>query len=858
MDEMDTGRDSLGCVAEPAEDSSLVVPRDLADYAFPHDVQVAPDGSRAFFELTRVDMPANRYRTDIWAIDAATNEPRRLTTSGEEGHYQVCDDGRVLFVSKRRTAAEKASGKRAASAAPAKTAPTSLLASFSASEPPAAACCDPARATDLFLIDPAGGEAQLVATIPGRAVSDWRQLDKTRFVLRCREKADPSSPVIEIEDVPFYENGGTYMAGTRWGLWLLDLARLDVDLVAGPAALRPLTLPDEEVGDWALSQDRARVVFASRRYAGLRPTTDKLWALELATPSHSAAPDAASDDAGGAAEADDAAVVPAPCAVPVASVAVPMAGEPLAPTRTLVDDAPYRRSRLAPFRGGVLYLATDMRANGINEDPHPWWAPLDGSAMPVRIEESEPDLYYGCAVGGDSSYGSGLEAKPIDDAWYFLSTEFDHVYLRRMDADGAMERIVAEPGAIECFDTVDGRTFWYVAARGCDLPEVYRLDLDVPAPSACLAGSSEPASADASEPAGAPMLADPAVRERRLTRFSDVLVGKRLSAPESFTFESNGDTLTGYVLAPAGYKPDDGRSYPGVLEVHGGPKAAYGTAVSQEMQCLAARGYFVFFTNPHGSAGHGVAFSDIRGRYGQEDYGDLMAFTDEVLRRYPAIDAGRLAVMGGSYGGFMTNWVIGHTDRFRCANSQRSIANYMTKCLDSDIGYWVNMPETTAWLPDDADVDLAGTQGDSDETAILPVVGEDCVRGASAGASNLPPVESLAFVGDNPRRLWEQSPLAFAGNVTTPTLFLHSDEDYRCPLNEGMQMFTALQLRGVPSRLVIFKGESHGLCRAGKPQNRVRRLEEILAWYRRWLDGDGTGAPAASVGAPAAAAPTVR
>ena len=192
------------------------------------------------------------------------------------------------------------------------------------------------------------------------------------------------------------------------------------------------------------------------------------------------------------------------------------------------------------------------------------------------------------------------------------------------------------------------------------------------------------------------------------------------------------------------------------------------------MQVLSAQGYFVLFTNPHGSAGRGGDFADIRGRYGQEDYADLMAFVDEALRRYPAIDPERLAVMGGSYGGFMTNWIVGHTNRFRCANSQRSIANYMTKFLVSDIGTWVNMPEITA---------------DPD---------------------------ALAFEGDNPAKAWEQSPLAFAANVETPTLFLHSDRDYRCPLEEGMQMYTALVLRGVPARLVVFKGEHHGLSPDGQ------------------------------------------
>ncbi len=696
--------------------AQTVRPEDLGDYAFVHDVRVSSDGSRAYFEVTRVDMEDNRYRTDIWTADAASGDAHRLTTSGEEGHYDLADDGSLVFVSRRLSKAADGAGAGASKGDTQKG----------------------PRGTDLFRISPTGGEAELLVRVAGRAVSDWAQIDDDRFVLRCRANIDTSSPVVEIEEIPFYENGGTYTAGTRWGLWLLDLSALPADKMVGRpcgedgtgdadasgeagndgapegdgsvAAFRLLTLDNEEVGNWALSEDRTRVLFASKRFDDVRPAADEVWFVDVAT------------------------------------------GE-----RTLVDGAPKRVSGMEAYRGGVLYLGSDMLTYGVNEDPQPWWCPLgEGAAAgepllpgePRRLDVSEGDLYYGAAVGGDSSYGGGQDSLVLGDDWYFLTTEFDHTYLRRMTPDGAMERIEGIQGEPTSFDTADGRTFWYVAESPRGLPEVWSLTL--------------PGAGDA-----------PTDGPRRITYFSDALAGKCFNAPEEFEFESNGDTITGYVIKPVGYEP--GKKYPGVLEVHGGPKGTYGTVYSQEMQSIAALGCFVFFTNPHGSAGRGVAFSDIRGRYG----------------------------------GFMTNWVIGHTDRFRCANSQRSIASYMTKSLVSDIGYWINMPETTALL------------GDQD----VP--------------------QAMAFEGDNPRKLWEQSPIAFAGNVKTPTLFLHSDEDYRCPLEEGMQMFTALQLRHVPSRLVIFKGESHGLCRIGKPKNRVRRLEEILAWYRRWLfDGDSAVAGA--------------
>jgi len=270
-----------------------------------------------------------------------------------------------------------------------------------------------------------------------------------------------------------------------------------------------------------------------------------------------------------------------------------------------------------------------------------------------------------------------------------------------------------------------------------------------------------------------------------LTHFHDALMAEtEVAKPEHFVLDRNGYTLDGWILKPVDF--DEIRRYPAILDIHGGPKTAYGEVFFHEMQYWAARGYLVFFCNPTGSDGKGDTFADLRGRYGQIDYEDLMAFTDAVLERVPQIDCHRIGVTGGSYGGYMTNWIIGHTDRFAAAASQRSIAN------------WVSMIGT----------DDCGFTFDTDQMDADPW--KDMLK------------------------IWDQSPLQFADKVKTPTVFIHSFEDYSCPIQEGMQMYNAIVHHGVPARMCLFKGESHGLSRIGKPSHRVRRIQEITAWMDRW------------------------
>lgn len=245
-------------------------------------------------------------------------------------------------------------------------------------------------------------------------------------------------------------------------------------------------------------------------------------------------------------------------------------------------------------------------------------------------------------------------------------------------------------------------------------------------------------------------------------------------------------SVEGWVLMP----PDhDGKaSVPAILHIHGGPHTAFGTVYHHEMQCWAAQGYAVLFCNPRGSDGYGDEFADIRGKYGTVDYEDIMAFTDEACRQFPCIDTSRLGVTGGSYGGFMTNWIIGHTNRFKAAVTQRSICNWISFHGSSDIGYYFS----------------------TDQNSADPL--------------------------SDPKKLWWHSPLRYAEAFVTPTLIIHSDQDYRCELDQGIQLFTALKLHGVDSSLCIFKEDTHELSRSGHPRSRLARMREITSWFNYYLN----------------------
>ena len=399
----------------------------------------------------------------------------------------------------------------------------------------------------------------------------------------------------------------------------------------------------------------------------------------------------------------------------------------------------------------IIFTGTDMAKYGINENHRIYLMDKDGNVR--EISPQGFDLSIGNSVGTDCRFGRSNQIKLDGNYLYFITTEYGNAYLNRMDTNGNIEKLIKTKGSVDGFDVFDGKVI-FVGFRGLKIQELYKLNEG---------------------------------EEVQISHFNDWLVKeKSLSAPERLTFTTReGITIEGWVIKPVGF--EEGKKYPAILDIHGGPKTVYGEIFFHEMQYWANEGYAVFFCNPRGSDGRGDEFADIRGKYGTIDYEDIMKFTDTVLEKCPFIDVERIGVTGGSYGGFMTNWIIGHTNRFKAAASQRSISNWISKFSTTDIGYYFveDQQAATPWT----DVE----------------------------------------------KLWFHSPMKYADKVKTPTLFIHSDEDFRCWIAEAYQMFTSLKYHGVEARLCIFKGENHELSRSGKPKHRIRRLKEITDWFDKYL-----------------------
>ena len=284
-------------------------------------------------------------------------------------------------------------------------------------------------------------------------------------------------------------------------------------------------------------------------------------------------------------------------------------------------------------------------------------------------------------------------------------------------------------------------------------------------------------------------------QERQLSHENDALLDQlELARPEPFSVtSSDGQTVHGWLMQPAGFSSR--RKWPLVLEVHGGPETMYAWTFTHEFQVLAGRGYGVLYTNPRGSKGYGEPFTArIFGDWGNQDAADCLAAA-EAGSRLPWVDPERVGVTGGSYGGYMTAWLVGHTQRFKAAVAQRGLYNFVSFYGTSDIGPWFG----------------------------------DYVLGG-------PVYECEALYR-------ERSPLTYAPQMRTPLLLIHSEQDLRCPIEQAEQLFVQLRRIGkVTTELVRFPEESHNLSRSGRPDRRIERLERIVGWFDRHLSTSTTGA----------------
>ncbi|MFP4050304.1 MAG: prolyl oligopeptidase family serine peptidase [Thermoplasmata archaeon] len=394
----------------------------------------------------------------------------------------------------------------------------------------------------------------------------------------------------------------------------------------------------------------------------------------------------------------------------------------------------------------IIFEATDMEAMGINTNTEIYAYDFDEESY-EKITDMDKSI--GNTVLTDIQYGTGYQGRVENGYYYFIVTEGYDAHLYRFSFDEGVEPVIELGGSIDLFDIHEDEIA-YVGLRDLRPQEVYIYEDG---------------------------------KERRITDYNDMEI--KLSEPEHFTIESNGKELDVWMMKPVDF--EEGKKYPTILEIHGCPKCVYGEVHFNEMQLLVNNGYAVLFSNPLGSSGKGNEFANILDEYGHEDFDDLMNVMDAALERYDFIDEENLGATGGSYGGFMTNWVIGHTDRFNAAVSFRSISNWISKFGITDIGYYFV---------------------------------EDQIQGNP---------------WENFEKLWDRSPMKYSDKVTTPTMFIHSRQDLRCWEAEAFQMFTSLKYHGVDSKLVLFEDNHHGLSREGNPKHRMKRLEKQLEWFDKYL-----------------------
>ncbi len=275
-------------------------------------------------------------------------------------------------------------------------------------------------------------------------------------------------------------------------------------------------------------------------------------------------------------------------------------------------------------------------------------------------------------------------------------------------------------------------------------------------------------------------------KERHLTDHNRDFVDEVMLSPiEEIRYRSHdGDLeLQGWMMKPPGFQEESGIKYPLILQIHGGPHAMYGHALFHEMQLMAARGYVVLFTNPRGSAGYGEEFTTCtRGKWGESDQQDVLGAVDAAVAT-GYVDEARLGVTGGSYGGYLTNWIIGHSDRFKAAVTQRCVSNFYSMYGTSDIGF------------DFGEHEFGGTPWRDAE------------------------------------HLLRYSPISYVERMTTPLLIIHNEGDLRCPIEQAEQLFTALKRLDREVSFVRIPEEDHNLSRSGKPSRRLARLHHLLGWF---------------------------
>ena len=406
----------------------------------------------------------------------------------------------------------------------------------------------------------------------------------------------------------------------------------------------------------------------------------------------------------------------------------------------------------------IAYIGTDSKGLDYRNDCL-WIVPADGSKPAKNLIEKYDIEVSGMVI---NDFGTPETMKPVwsndGKKLYFQVGIHGSSLLKSIAVDGEnLKDVVGEGGVVSSFSFDDAQTrVAYQYGQMDDPGQVHVREVE--------SGST-----------------------RILTRINhEVLDRSELSKVEEVWFKGpDKNPLQGWIMKPSSFNPR--KKYPSILYIHGGPLTQFGKFFFHEFEVLAASGYVVYFCNPRGGKGYGEEHAGaIWGAWGSADYDDLMAWTD-YMEKQPYIDRERMGVTGGSYGGYMTLWIIGHTKRFQAAITDRCVSNFVSEWGSSDMN-WSFEYEMEAE----------------------------------------PPYKDF-------KKWWDMSPMKYIGNAKTPTLVQHYENDLRCPIEQGEQAFVALKRLGVDTEFVRYPDEFHGMSRTGRTDRRIERIKHILRWFDKYL-----------------------
>jgi dipeptidyl aminopeptidase/acylaminoacyl peptidase len=710
-----------------------ITAEDYFAFEFLSDPRLSPDGRWVAYVVTTVDQKQNRRQSNIWvaAVDGS-QPPRQFTTSPQSSTSpRWSPDGQYLaFLSARPTGTETT--QPTPNAAPSSSAPSATPSATPAASASPGAPRDP-NTPQVSATPGATAPPSTPGVASAQATSAAAETPRNQIYVLALNGG-------EARRVSNLKNGVNNFQ------WSPDGTRFAVITRTGPSDTR------------APSSDVRHYTYTSYKFNDTGWFDDKrahIWVVDFAS--------GAAHQITSGQDWNDSDPQWSPDSTRIAFVS-DRTGKAFEESRN--TDVWVVRADGA----GALTKISDHEES----DDSPRWSP-DGRTIAflgqVR-ERDHPKIYLAPSTGGAPSRlaADGLDLIPSNLKWaeqgralFFEAGVKGETHLFRVDAASrALRQVTTGARAVRSVDInrQSGRMV-YTANDFKNLDDLYTADIT-------------------------------GRNERRLTRLNERLWSQlRLQDVERLTYKGADDwDIDGFLVRPLNWR--EGQKYPMVLSIHGGPAAMYGVDWFHEFQVYAARGWAVFYTNPRGSTGYGQRFErGIVGEWGGKDYVDVMKGVEAVLQRNPWIDRERLGVTGGSYGGYLTNWIVGHTDIFKAAVTLRSVTNFI-----------------------------------SDE-------------GTRDGAYGHTP----DFGGDLFERFdlyWERSPLKYAKNVKTPILILHSDNDLRVPLEQGEQWFRALKHFGAPAEFVIFPRENHNLTRTGEPKHLVESLNWQIYWFDKYLDGNAS------------------